>query len=949
MAKPETTYLLHANRALANEAAKRDAYAAFAAERGARASLGVEHTTAADFAASLWELWGDGRAIVGDAHRLLKVYGMLAGHGLQASVGTARQVAAFLRRHLASLQAADFSAAGLTRSERSVCDLARAYCSFLDDAGMVELCQALPRLEEAASWLNVRAAGPLLLDDPLAAFCEGVLGGQADAAVPAASATGAEFVLLEPEGATAVEEMVLDEVRDALSGQAVRSVALAAPDPLEWYAALAPALRRVGAVCALEATVPFRRTSFGRFFLSACKLLGMAGRLGVDAVAEPSDDSWVDVATDVALSAYGGIGSFEAATLSSFAGRGGDGTIRAEDLNTVWRADRLLGAEDAASDLAAASNGFQAVLSLLSPEGDPQAVFERFRSEARRLHAGAQAAVEEAAVSAVRDLHAAAASLQCPPCYLALFAGCLSVQVGVVDEGAERDGAASPAFALFTSIDRAACLAERSFDEVVLGDVSDAYLNAREEAASTDALAAKFGLRSRDGRMERSRWAFASAARAASARFACVFPVRDAAAEESFTSFAFDEFVEGRFGGSLNSKQVTKGVPASIREGLPERAASFLDGGVRRRGEERLVFGVGRELAECARAVTVRRVGRGALAGVSVTDFLRRVQVEGESLTCISASAVEAYLGCPYKWFLERVVNPRTLDEGFGPLEAGNFAHALLEAFYDGLLERFGARRADAVPREDAAVLFSDVAAAVAAEQPALPPNSGRYVPATSVEALALRRLAGEAWRSIMLQRAFPDAFEVAATEYALGGLAENAPVVSYAGFAIDGKVDRIDADAQRGGFAVVDYKGATSGHAAGDACVVTEVGAEGAAIDPASIPPHVQALVYAQALRRVGVFGDACRAALYTSYRARSEAGLVTGSYPADESGIAHIADAKSCVRGGFGAFLDMMEEAIADRLRGISASQIAAEPSCGDACRYCCHAFCERGHACR
>ncbi len=149
--------------------------------------------------------------------------------------------------------------------------------------------------------------------------------------------------------------------------------------------------------------------------------------------------------------------------------------------------------------------------------------------------------------------------------------------------------------------------------------------------------------------------------------------------------------------------------------------------------------------------------------------------------------------------------------------------------------------------------------------------------------------------------------------------------------------------------FAVIDYKGATSGHAAGDACVAIEVGDEGAAIDPASLPRHVQALIYAQALRRYGAFGSSCAAALYTSYRARSEAGLVTGSYPAAEDGIARISDAKSCVRGGFDAFLDMMEAAIAERLRGVASSQIPAEPSCEDACRHCCAAFCERGHACR
>ena len=47
----------------------------------------------------------------------------------------------------------------------------------------------------------------------------------------------------------------------------------------------------------------------------------------------------------------------------------------------------------------------------------------------------------------------------------------------------------------------------------------------------------------------------------------------------------------------------------------------------------------------------------------------------------LSPSAIEAYLACPYRWFVERRLRPEPLDECFGAAEKGTFAHGLREAF----------------------------------------------------------------------------------------------------------------------------------------------------------------------------------------------------------------------------------------------------------------------------
>ncbi len=40
---------------------------------------------------------------------------------------------------------------------------------------------------------------------------------------------------------------------------------------------------------------------------------------------------------------------------------------------------------------------------------------------------------------------------------------------------------------------------------------------------------------------------------------------------------------------------------------------------------------------------------------------------------CLSPSQIESYLECPYKWFAQRRLRLERFDEGFGPLEMGDF------------------------------------------------------------------------------------------------------------------------------------------------------------------------------------------------------------------------------------------------------------------------------------
>ena len=97
----------------------------------------------------------------------------------------------------------------------------------------------------------------------------------------------------------------------------------------------------------------------------------------------------------------------------------------------------------------------------------------------------------------------------------------------------------------------------------------------------------------------------------------------------------------------------------------------------------------GSDLAAIAPAFTPgRRMTRERIAGtvavsqrgcLSSPDLIMRALTDHE----YSASEIEAYLACPYRWFVQRALRPAELDTIFDARERGTYAHGLLRAFYD--------------------------------------------------------------------------------------------------------------------------------------------------------------------------------------------------------------------------------------------------------------------------
>ncbi len=171
----------------------------------------------------------------------------------------------------------------------------------------------------------------------------------------------------------------------------------------------------------------------------------------------------------------------------------------------------------------------------------------------------------------------------------------------------------------------------------------------------------------------------------------------------------------------------------------------------------------------------------------------------------VSASQIEAYLACPYRWFYNYVLRPRTLEEEVGARTEGEWAHQLLAEVYRRLIEAgVVPLRPESLPT--ALTLLENASAAITEA------SRGRLEDAPLAEQLC--RMRARAWAKRVLQedscrieRAVP-----AHIEWPFGG--DGVPIDLGGGLRLVGRVDRIDID-DEGRAVVVDYKRSAGGRPA--------------------------------------------------------------------------------------------------------------------------------------
>ncbi len=904
---------------------------ALAAKRSAaknNEAFGIDFTTPLDFAGEVWDLFGDGRNMVSPLVRTLLIFDMLEDHGFARSVGTARLLASFVRQSLGRIEADAIPKDDLTASERALIDLVHTYREKLNSAGLCEEADLLDAVRTFGHHWDLSFGAECLLDgmgkDAFASVLDKRETRADDVDIPPDEPT---LRYLLPQGPLAIDAMIVDEVVEAID-DGFESIAVCVSDPLESSVNMS-AYVGTRAEYFAQVKLPLTETVLGKACFAASALL------------QEGTADWQAVLFDFALNPYAAIKSFTYEDIygdkTPWAGQ--QTMLRAADVVQVFSSDRTLRREDALAFLVRVSVPFRCLKGLMQGNGcDAKAFIEDAKAVIAQQFPERERLIEFAALGKLSDLIDELWCLERPE-DVALFFPEISVSVSWCESDAEPASAVSDtsgprakSHVVFVALDSLDDLSPASFDEVIIGDVSDTAFNAKQSDAALGHLLERFGMTDTVDALTRTRFCFFCGARSARRRLVCCLPLRNAEKKTSYPSFCFEELVDERSGGTCAAAQLYD------HETLMREAQ--LD--IRSRGESELTRMVGQKFAAVSETKILPMYARGHLYESAVTDHLRRTPGEAGKYI-LSPSAMEAYVSCPYRWFIERVVKLEDVVEGFGALERGSFAHRVFEVLYRSFAEFDSSAGLAETDIAQVRERFEEVFDRVLAEQTDKRPLDARYIPLTKSEWAATMRLKEDLWNCVLSLRSLPKEFSVMFTEADLASDEDH--LVDYAGYALTGRIDRVDSDGS-GTYYVLDYKGSVTGYDAGgaarasDACDDDSTEEESAS----DLPRHVQALVYAQALKRGLLAAQAhCIGALYVRYMQSSTSRSFAGSVASDVPALTELVSAHSYVHGDFDRYLDDIEEKLACRLYPLSQSRIDIEPVDEHACAFCPYLFCE------
>lgn len=682
-------------------------------------------------------------------------------------------------------------------------------------------------------------------------------------------------------GPSAEHALFAEEVmRVAQSAQQPVSVVLATAFPVKRFSVLSRELGAAGFAVSLVGQKRFCETDFGRAYVSLARFV-------LD--AKHSSSAFLDFVS----SPFSGIAP-----------------SKVRQIDAMVRGNRLLEFEELRALLRLTSPHYDCFEELLF-DADASVVLGYFEDVANGLSGKTPAycAEQQGAIRTLRRVFEAARVWGCEP---ACFTDALMEEPVSLSCTTGQDGKRGSV--LVCSPSHAATLEPGSVTAVIVADLDDASFAAKSDHSALVTLYKKLDATIEDAALAQARRTFIALQHLAHRHFACHRTLTDSEGAERYPAFFFDEYLEAS---RIEDEPLDE-------YGVPEHYAPC----VFTRGEE--------HFASNAAFVTVPSGSfeleartRGLLSSAeALFPWAQRVMRDGAVGLALSPSALEAYVNCPYKWFVTYRLRPETLDEELGPLEQGTFVHAVFEAFQEKLQSSLGQARVTPENLEQAQALFGEVFDEVLALQPES--QNGRFVPLDSVERAAAARLRTQLMENLELQAHAMRGFSPCAHELEI---TQDEGVV-YAGVTLRGRVDRVDASTDVAQYAVIDYKGGIAGHDAG--------------FDPEgeeefALPSKIQSLIYAQALR-ARMEGRSPVAALYLNYRAKDARQLLAGSYSSDLFDAGASAHKKAEVNMNFERYLDIVEEAVESRVDQLIAGCIEPNPLSAQACTYCPVFCCER-----
>ena len=1037
----------------------RDAQRALAGVEGL--GLGVQATTPLAWVGERWGVWGDGRRIVDGLARealCLRVVARAAateGSLVNNNPGTRSLLCGLVARGLPSLRGG--RPEGLTDAEAAVASLARDYDAELASLGLVEACdvmELLPGMLSQDGGAQMVAVGlenvptcqlRLLarlsrdrevtvvlraLDAPAAepgreavrelidlAKSEGARldvaeergceepGRPAELAALASSlfvhtdnpvpASGAVRVVL-PAGPSAELAAIAEEVC-ALATAGSRSVVVVAPDAIFTWRGLAGRLAARGISTRARLRAPLCSTESGRALLELVDGVSSLAELAAEWPAPrrlPNRDVRVEL-RDMSWWPPRGLSDFLASRIS------GVDAARARALDAQWRSNRLLTPA--------------AVLEQLQNERSTSAACAAALRELLRGRVGSCASKLLAPI--VEDGKKDDSSLEA----VAVLGQALSVGMSLKECGYSAGDACGDALALRELwsaasallsnssvairperiVEGSACMATilpassfeaapLSFDAVVLCGQTSVE---SPVSAADDVLHAMLGAYG----VERPRSAMA----AARARLDAA--LRAARRSVSFERCLFSADSKECFSGVMMSEALASyGLSASasadeLSQVLGEESVSL-------RGELQISENAAEAGASPVSAGGCRPSPAGRIDAALASCVMPPQEGSASGLPLLSASQIETYLECPYKWFSLRRLRLHDADAGFGGAEAGTFAHRVLEVTHRNLLASAQARAegTDALFRieaedpegmqSEAYVAEAERLVALAQADPSTRLEGSRVDASTLAAARALlsKEFDGHLAHQYQLKRGkrpMPQAlvphtsaeegslvslrcdlesllgyeseilagFEPRYFEWSFG---KRGTYVEYAGVQLTGTVDRIDVDAH-GQAAVIDYKHKGARGFASEYDAFGEGGAAAAmGVGGLILPRRVQSLIYGQVVRRAFPQLKVVSAVYLCTKASHELAGAVDaeaadnvfGLRPPSSRRLPKVEVPRSVRFGdsagssGIESLLDACEEAIAAKLERMMAGDIEADPVDAHACDYCPVLNCEK-----
>ena len=349
------------------------------------------------------------------------------------------------------------------------------------------------------------------------------------------------------------------------------------------------------------------------------------------------------------------------------------------------------------------------------------------------------------------------------------------------------------------------------------------------------------------------------------------------------------------------------------------------------------------------------------------------IEVSREGLPLLSASQIETYLECPYKWFTQRRIKISQVDTEFAPMQMGTFIHRVLELTHASLLaEALGCDVAE-VDLAVEPVLLQDVSgsritsdnldhakqvldtcfAQVWDEQfnNINRASSNELIPHSIQERKQIENIRENLKNLLEFEASHFVGYQPRFFELRFGR-EEN--VVEYAGAQFTGSIDRVDVNAH-GQALIIDYKHkATKDLKAYSAKLSLD-----SELSKEILPRHVQSAIYAQIMRKqLTKYKLEPVAAIYLGTKEQKDKPSFALAGMATEAATEHIwnmnpEDKKlrdqavmvvSQNSAEFADYLDAWESLIAQKVQAMLSGDVRANPCDKDACKYCPVKLCDK-----